>query len=155
MCFDDQYKKLKILNNINRQEEMFLKKIDFVLFVLCLYIGVFLESLNIIGNFLPIKEMIFIVTFVFYTFFVFYGILFISYLLTRFVRVKLRQFIYILNKNEKDILEEEEEFLYYTSFLDKKLWFKTFKSMRIVLFVTLVILIHMCLNITYLISTLN
>lgn len=154
----DDYRRLKLISTINKQEDKVLSKIDFVLSSLCIYTMILTETLNILGNILGIRDLIIITTVVFYVTFLLYSVLFISLIIIRFIRVKMKQLNKILLSVESDAFLEDEEFkeaLLSTSIFDKNLWKGTLKRTKIVLILTGINLLHLLINILYLLTTIK
>lgn len=156
MCLSDDYRRLKLLTTINKQEEMVLSKIDFILNSLCIYTMVLTETLNILGNILGIRDLIIITTVVFYVTFLLYSVLFTCLIIISFIRVKMKQLVKILNGiNDINAIVEDDfkEALVSTSILDKNLWKGTFRRTKLVIILTTINLLHLLGNILYLLTT--
>lgn len=154
----DDYRRLKLISTINKQEEKVLSKIDFVLNSLCIYTMVLTETLNILGNILGVRDLIIITTVVFYVTFLLYTVLLLSLIIIRFIRVKMQQLNKILTTAETDEAFEDEEFkeaLLSTSVFDKSLWKGTLRRTKIVLGLTIINLLHLLINILYLLTTIK
>ena len=158
MCLNDDYRRLKLLTTINKQEELVLSKISFILNSLCIYTMILTETLNILGNLLGIRDLIIITTVVFYITFLLYSVLFICLIIINFVREKMKQLVLILNNINNVSMYDDEDFkdaMFSTSVLDKKLWRGTLGKTKFIIFLTVINLLHLLINILYLLTTIK